>query len=110
MPCCSTSASPKLDGLEVARRIRADPGSSALLLIAMTGSSEPRDRASTSLSAGFDHHLVKPVNPEELRELPRSSGGRGDPPGREPAGHEQTCPAPLVSEVAAPALCCSERH
>jgi CheY-like chemotaxis protein len=59
---------PKLDGLEVARRIRADPSSSALLLIAMTGSSDPRDRAA-SLSAGFDHHLVKPVNPEELRDL-----------------------------------------
>jgi CheY-like chemotaxis protein len=64
---------PKLDGLEVARRIRADPGSSAVLLIAMTGSSDPRDRAA-SLAAGFDHHLVKPVNPEKLRDLlaPRS--------------------------------------
>jgi CheY-like chemotaxis protein len=59
---------PKLDGLEVARRIRADPGSAALLLIAMTGSSEPSDR-DASLAAGFDHHLVKPVNPEELRDL-----------------------------------------
>jgi CheY-like chemotaxis protein len=59
---------PKLDGLEVARRIRADPSTSGLLLIAMTGSSDPRDRAA-SLAVGFDHHLVKPVNPEELRAL-----------------------------------------
>lgn len=59
---------PSLDGLEVARQIRADPGSSALLLLALTGSSDPRDRSS-SLAAGFDHHLVKPVNPDLLRAL-----------------------------------------
>jgi CheY-like chemotaxis protein len=59
---------PKLDGLEVARRIRADSGSSPLLLIAMTGSTDPRDRAE-SLAAGFDHHLVKPVDTELLRDL-----------------------------------------
>ena len=59
---------PRLDGLEVARRIRADPGSAGLLLIAMTGSSDARDRAA-SLDAGFDHHLVKPVDPELLRAL-----------------------------------------
>jgi CheY-like chemotaxis protein len=59
---------PRLDGLEVARRIRADPATSGLLLIAMTGSSDPRDQAA-SLAAGFDHHLVKPVNPDVLRAL-----------------------------------------
>jgi CheY-like chemotaxis protein len=59
---------PEMDGLEVARRIRADPGSSALLLLALSGSGEPEDR-SAALAAGFDHHLVKPVDPELLREL-----------------------------------------
>jgi len=59
---------PRLDGLEVARRIRADPATSGLLLIALTGSRDARDRAA-SLDAGFDHHLVKPVDPELLRAL-----------------------------------------
>ena len=59
---------PTLDGLEVARRIRADPRSAALLLLALTGSSEPQDR-SAALAAGFDHHLVKPVDPSLLRKI-----------------------------------------
>lgn len=59
---------PEMDGLEVARRIRADPSSSALLLLAVSGSSEPEDRRA-ALAAGFDHHLVKPVDPELLRKL-----------------------------------------
>lgn len=59
---------PEMDGLEVARRIRADPSSSAVLLLALSGSSEPEDR-SAALAAGFDHHLVKPVDPDLLRQL-----------------------------------------
>ncbi len=59
---------PEMDGLEVARRIRADPSSSALLLLALSGSGEPEDR-SAALAAGFDHHLVKPVDPDLLRQL-----------------------------------------
>ena len=59
---------PEMDGLEVARRIRADPSSSAVLLLALSGSGEPEDR-SAALAAGFDHHLVKPVDPELLRKL-----------------------------------------
>jgi CheY-like chemotaxis protein len=59
---------PEMDGLEVARRIRADPSSSAVLLLALSGSGEPEDR-SAALAAGFDHHLVKPVDPDLLRKL-----------------------------------------
>jgi len=59
---------PRLDGLEVARRIRADPGSAGLLLIAMTGSRAARVGGAPP-DAGFDHHLVKPVDPELLRAL-----------------------------------------
>jgi CheY-like chemotaxis protein len=59
---------PEMDGLEVARRIRADPRSSAVLLLALSGSGEPEDR-SAALAAGFDHHLVKPVDPDLLRKL-----------------------------------------
>jgi CheY-like chemotaxis protein len=63
---------PEMDGLEVARRIRADPSSSALLLRALSGSGEPEDR-SAALAAGFDHHLVKPVDPDLLRKLLESA-------------------------------------
>ena len=59
---------PEMDGLEVARRLRADPSSSTLLLLALSGSGEPEDR-SAALAAGFDHHLVKPVDPDLLRQL-----------------------------------------
>jgi CheY-like chemotaxis protein len=59
---------PEIDGLEVARRIRADPRSSTVLLLALSGSGEPEDR-SAALAAGFDHHLVKPVDPDLLRKL-----------------------------------------
>jgi CheY-like chemotaxis protein len=59
---------PKMNGLEVARRIRADPASSAVLLLALSGSGELEDRRA-ALAAGFDHHLIKPVDPELLRKL-----------------------------------------
>ena len=64
----SAALAAEMDGLEVARRIRADPTSSALLLLALSGSGEPEDR-SAALAAGFDHHLVKPVDPDLLRQL-----------------------------------------
>jgi two-component system CheB/CheR fusion protein len=56
---------PRLDGYEVARRIRATPERHGMLLVALTGYGlvEDRDRA---LRAGFDLHLVKPVDPEKL--------------------------------------------
>ena len=59
---------PEMNGLEVARRIRADPRSSNVLLLALSGSGELEDR-SAALAAGFDHHLVKPVDSDLLRKL-----------------------------------------
>jgi CheY-like chemotaxis protein len=59
---------PRLGGLDVARQIRARVDLPAPRLIAMTGSLDDRDRSS-SLAAGFDHHLVKPVDPNVLRSL-----------------------------------------
>jgi two-component system CheB/CheR fusion protein len=59
---------PDMDGMEVARRIRANPRHAGVRLIALTGYGRTRDRLETSL-AGFDHHLVKPVQPEELLAL-----------------------------------------
>jgi len=59
---------PGLDGYEVARRLRADPRVGSMLLVALSGYGSQEDRR-RSMSAGFDHHLVKPVEPDELCAL-----------------------------------------
>ena len=56
---------PEMDGNELARRLRADPASSATALIAVTGYGRDQDRGA-ALAAGFDHHLVKPVDMDRL--------------------------------------------
>ena len=58
---------PGLNGYETARRIRAR-GGAGIKLIAISGWGQARDRQ-LSEKAGFDHHLVKPVEPAELRRL-----------------------------------------
>ncbi len=58
---------PGLDGYEVARRIRADPSISPAL-IALTGYTRPEDQ-SEAFSAGFDHHLGKPVIFRDLEQI-----------------------------------------
>jgi PAS domain S-box-containing protein len=59
---------PDMDGNELARRLRALPGMEHVLLIALTGYGRPQDRAA-ALAAGFDHHLVKPVDMQKLVRL-----------------------------------------
>ncbi len=59
---------PGMDGNELARRLRALPGMAGALLVAVTGYGRPQDREA-SLAAGFDHHLVKPVDIRELLAL-----------------------------------------
>ncbi len=55
---------PDIDGFEVARRVRAQFSESALL-VAVTGYGQDQDRRK-ALDAGFDMHLVKPIDPMEL--------------------------------------------
>ena len=59
---------PEMDGFEVARRIRSHPGGDDCVLIAMTGWSQEDYRA-RARTAGFDHHLVKPVDFDRLTLL-----------------------------------------
>ncbi|HUG22197.1 hybrid sensor histidine kinase/response regulator [Piscinibacter sp.] len=59
---------PGMDGTELARRLRGMPEADGALLIALTGYGQDADRRK-STQAGFDHHLVKPVDPELLRSL-----------------------------------------
>ncbi len=58
---------PKLDGYEVARRVRAALHG-RVRLIALTGYGSSEDRAQ-ALASGFDTHLTKPADPEVLRRL-----------------------------------------
>ena len=59
---------PEMDGNELARRLRSQPETAHMLLIAVTGYGHDQDRRS-SLEAGFDHHLVKPVDAARLIAL-----------------------------------------
>ena len=52
---------PGLDGLEVARRVRQNPVHEKIYLVALTGYGQRTDRE-MALKAGFDEHLVKPVD------------------------------------------------
>jgi PAS domain S-box-containing protein len=59
---------PDMDGNELARRLRADPQTGAIVLVAVTGYGQEQDRRA-AFEAGFDHHLVKPVDMDELAAL-----------------------------------------
>lgn len=59
---------PGMDGLEVARRLRAAPATATSRLIALTGYGQDSDRRATAL-AGFDAHLTKPVDVQALLRL-----------------------------------------
>jgi CheY-like chemotaxis protein/two-component sensor histidine kinase len=59
---------PNVNGYEAARRMREQPWGRHLTLIATTGWGQDEDRRRTA-EAGFDRHLVKPIDVAELREL-----------------------------------------
>ena len=59
---------PGLTGYQVAQRIRSSLKSQPIVLVALTGWGQARD-LERAKAAGFDHHLVKPADPEELRSL-----------------------------------------
>ncbi len=59
---------PGMNGYDVARAIRRDPQLKHLLLVALTGYGRPEDKAQ-AMAAGFDYHLVKPVDLDALGDL-----------------------------------------
>jgi PAS domain S-box-containing protein len=66
---------PEMDGYEVARRLREqDGGARRMRLVAVTGYGQPADRERTR-AAGFDEHLVKPVEPAVLHEVLAAARG-----------------------------------
>jgi signal transduction histidine kinase len=62
---------PDMDGVEVCRRVKAIEGGSPPVMVALTGWGMESDRRRTS-EAGFEHHLVKPVVPDQLRAILKS--------------------------------------
>jgi CheY-like chemotaxis protein len=59
---------PRMDGYEVARRIRAEPWGKNTVLVALTGWGQEEDRRRTR-EAGFDSHLVKPLDLDVLSDF-----------------------------------------
>jgi CheY-like chemotaxis protein/two-component sensor histidine kinase len=80
---------PGLDGYEVAHQVRRDPDLRDLTLIALTGWGQEQDRRRTR-EAGFDHHLVKPVDLEVLKTLLASLNGQTGTEGLSPATHPKS--------------------
>ena len=67
---------PKLNGYDAARRIRQQPWGAAVVLVALTGWGQEEDRR-RSHEAGFDFHVVKPVDLAALEQL--LAGSRATP-------------------------------
>ena len=77
---------PIMDGYEVAGHLRAMPHLEGISLIALTGYGQASDKL-RSLRAGFDHHLVKPVDIDVVEELIRSTLAAPDEPAVAVLGH-----------------------
>ncbi len=69
---------PVIDGYAVAGRCRQGPAPESTTLVAMTGYGKEEDRL-RSHQAGFDAHVVKPVNLENLRRLSNEPGINSEP-------------------------------
>jgi CheY-like chemotaxis protein len=65
---------PKLDGYEAARSIRQQPWGEGMMLVALTGWGQEEDKR-RSHEAGFDAHLVKPVDFDDLEKLVATTKG-----------------------------------
>jgi CheY-like chemotaxis protein len=69
---------PVLNGYEVAQKIRAQAWGQDIVLVAMTGWGQEEDKQ-RAMAAGFDHHLIKPINPQELEALLQGIGADYSP-------------------------------
>jgi CheY-like chemotaxis protein len=70
---------PKMNGFEVAKRIRQQRGKGDVALVAVTGWGQQEDRR-RAMEAGFDHHLTKPVEMATLMELLAALTTASEPP------------------------------
>jgi CheY-like chemotaxis protein len=70
---------PAMDGYETCRRIRAHDWGQAIFIVALSGWDRKEDR-DRSARAGFDRHLTKPVDPDELSDVVMTAAGGPDKP------------------------------
>ena len=66
---------PGMDGFQVVQHLRKEAWCAEAVIIAVTGYGQPEDRQ-RAIEAGFDHHLVKPVDLDELKSLLHKKAGR----------------------------------
>lgn len=59
---------PRITGDQVARAVRDEPWGAHVLMVAVTGWGQPEDKERAS-AAGFDHHLTKPVDVDQMEKL-----------------------------------------
>lgn len=59
---------PEMNGFEAADKIRSQPWGSSIMLVALTGWNSP-ETVTKAMDNGFDHHLVKPPEPEQMEKL-----------------------------------------
>ena len=64
---------PDMDGNELGARLRARPATRDVVIVAVTGYGQERGRARTA-AAGFDHHLVKPVDIRQIEAILADAG------------------------------------
>src|SRR5688572_9381091 len=88
---------PGMSGYDVCREVRKAPWGADVFVIALTGWGQAEDRQRTR-EAGFDHHLVKPVEPAALAELLSSRPVRGET-GRHPEEEPAPSPSPTPTRV-----------
>ncbi|MBR8313466.1 response regulator [Burkholderia dolosa] len=72
-------AMPGLDGLQLAMRLRGDPHTADMLLVACSAFASPRDRE-RAREAGFDAHCAKPLTPHRLLRYLEAACTRAAPP------------------------------
>jgi CheY-like chemotaxis protein len=68
---------PGIDGYEVARRVRGDSRCQSTYMVALTGYGQPSD-VQQAQDAGFDTHMVKPIDPDRINELMISLSARNN--------------------------------
>ena len=68
---------PRMDGIDAAQRVRALPRGKEITLVALTGWGQEHDRQRTR-EAGFDGHLLKPIDPVVLEKLLAEPAPRAD--------------------------------
>jgi len=94
---------PGADGFEIARRVRCDPALRHVTLVAVTGYGRDEDKR-RSREAGFDHHLVKPIDAETLARVVARLESREADGAAAPGEGDGSAVAPREGAAAAPRL------